>query len=110
MFFTKKIEAIETLAFVITQFSVAIVASFAVKGCSKFSNSQDAVIDLNLMNYIGIESFSSWLFILSFLKASEKKMGDLEGSLLVAGSALVGIQATEHFTTGVLNPTVALAL
>lgn len=90
MFFTKKLDALSTLGYIITQFSVAIIASFTVKGCSKFNQSQEAPLELDLLNYIGIEAISTWIFVLAFLKASEKNIGDLEGSILVAGAALVG--------------------
>ena len=37
-------------------------------------------------------------------------MGDVEGSFLVAGAALVAFQSTQYFTEGALNPTVILAI
>lgn len=62
------------------------------------------------MKYTILESISSWIFVLAFLKASEKNTGDVEGSILVAGAALVGFQCTSYFTQGALNPTVIIAI
>lgn len=90
MFFVKKIDSILTLGYIITQFSVAIIASFIVKACSKANQAIDPPLTLNMLYYTILESIACWFFVLAFLKASEKGTGELEGSILVAGAALVG--------------------
>ena len=57
-----------------------------------------------------MEGISAWIFVLAFLKASEKNTDDVQGSLMVAGAALVGIICTQYFTQGALNPTVTIAI
>ena len=71
MFFVKKLDAIQTLGYTITQFSVAIVASFLVKACTKQNKSTEPTLELTMLKYSILESISSWIFVLAFLKASE---------------------------------------